>query len=213
LVTLPKKIEGLIVRDRIPLGDGPHPVVLMLHGWTGSEQSMWVFASRFPKNTLLIAPRGIYPSPLGGYSWSVTTDVRMSLLEDFQTAIHSLLALVTTSHYPTALNDKFSLVGFSQGAALSYAIALTAPERVQAVAGLSGYLPQGVESAISQKPLDGIPCFIAHGTQDDLVPVAFARKSVSLLKKAGAQVSYCESDVGHKLGASCFSGLESFFRL
>jgi hypothetical protein len=35
---------------------------------------------------------------------------------------------------------------------------------------------------------------------------------VALLEKAGATVTYCEEDVGHKLSAGCFRGLESYFR-
>jgi predicted esterase len=52
---------------------------------------------------------------------------------------------------------------------------------------------------------------MAHGTQDALVPVARARQARQILLEAGAQVTYCEDDVGHKLSASCFRGLETFF--
>jgi phospholipase/carboxylesterase len=53
--------------------------------------------------------------------------------------------------------------------------------------------------------------FIAHGTTDNLVPVEMARESANLLKQAGANVTYCEEEVGHKLSAPCFRGLEAFF--
>jgi hypothetical protein len=46
--------------------------------------------------------------------------------------------------------------------------------------------------------------YLAHGTQDKLVPVDVARRSVEQLEQAGANVAYCENDVGHKLGADCF---------
>ena len=55
-------IETLQIGDwhlkvRRPLGEGPFPVIGMLHGWTGDEDLMWVFARRLPPNALLIAPR------------------------------------------------------------------------------------------------------------------------------------------------------------
>ena len=35
---------------------------------------------------------------------------------------------------------------------------------------------------------------------------------MSLLEQAGAQVTYCEADVGHKVSADCLRGLENFFK-
>jgi predicted esterase len=54
--------------------------------------------------------------------------------------------------------------------------------------------------------------FIAHGTDDDRVPVEKARLSAELLENAGAAVTYCEEQVGHKLSAKCFRGLEAFYQ-
>ena len=53
--------------------------------------------------------------------------------------------------------------------------------------------------------------FLAHGAFDEIVPVGRAREAVKLLGQAGAQVTYCEDDVGHKLSLSCFQSLQTFF--
>ena len=71
-------------------------------------------------------------------------------------------------------------------------------------------LPQGAEALARNKPLHDKNIFIAHGNQDKLVPVDKARRAVAILKSAGAKVTYCEDDVGHKLSTNCFLGLESF---
>lgn len=63
------KYRELVMKIQIPEGEGPHPVLLLLHGWTGDENVMWIFASRLPGNYLMISPRGLYKSPLGGYAW------------------------------------------------------------------------------------------------------------------------------------------------
>jgi hypothetical protein len=34
---------------------------------------------------------------------------------------------------------------------------------------------------------------------------------MSLLEQAGAQITYCESEVGHKVSADCLRALETFF--
>ncbi len=119
--------------------------------------------------------------------------------------------MLNTMHFPNVALSHVSLVGFSQGTALSYTFALMYPERVTSVAGLSGFLPEGAIDLVSSRPLLGKRIFIAHGTRDELVSVERARLAVELLKQAGAQVTYCEDDVGHKLSMSCFHGLQAFF--
>ena len=205
------EIDDWVVRVRTPQDSSPHPVVLMLHGWTGDEESMWIFASRLPENEILIAPRGLYTSSLGGYSWQSQRVDGWPKVKDFEPAIEKLLDLLNPSNFPAGDFSNFRIVGFSQGAALTYAFALLQPEKVRVFAGLSGFLPQEADSLVEKQPLRGMKAFIAHGTQDEMVAVERARKAVERLQDAGAQVTYCEDDVGHKLSLTCFKGLESFF--
>jgi phospholipase/carboxylesterase len=215
-----RQVGSFIIKERIPDGPGPHPFVLMLHGWTGNENSMGIFASRLPENCWLAAPRAPYNSPLGGFSWrdesknkvqSNISERRWSLLNDYLPSVQMLLDLLKDEYFPGAELGQVSLVGFSQGGAVCYAFALVHPGRVKSIAGLSTFMPDGAESLILRTPLLDKPVFVAHGTQDQLVPIEKARQSVALLEQAGASVSYCENDVGHKLGAECFSALEDFF--
>lgn len=209
--TVTRQVDGWVFRQRIPDGPGPHPLMLLLHGWTGDEDAMWVFANRLPENLLLVSPRGLYPTNLGGYSWQPPLGRNWPDLEDFRPAMDALWTLLTEDHFPQAELAHIRLVGFSQGAALSYSLALAYPERVGDFAGLSGFAPGGVEALIQARPLVGKACFMAHGTQDELVNVVRARQARQMLIDAGAQVTYCEDDVGHKLSASCFRGMEKFF--
>jgi phospholipase/carboxylesterase len=206
-----RHLDGWVFRQRLPEGPGPHPLMLLLHGWTGDENSMWVFANRLPKNALLVAPRGLYPTTLGGYGWQPSLGRTWPDLEDFRPAMEALWELLSPQNFPAADGGPLRLAGFSQGAALSYSLALAYPHRVAALAGLSGFAPGGVERLVKAQPLAGKACFMAHGTQDELVPVARARQARQLLLEAGAQVTYCEDDVGHKLSASCFRGMGKFF--
>lgn len=209
-----RQVGEWILKQRQPPGKGPFPVIGMLHGWTGDEDSMWVFASRLPKDTLLIAPRGLYKAALGGFAWYKQRSKRSSLwpyVEDFNPAVDELLALFTPENFPAGDFSQLRLVGFSQGAAMTFAVGFQHPERVQALAGLSGFLPEGsAELAVGQPLLDK-PVFLAHGTQDELVPVEKAHLAATILERAGATVNYCEHDVGHKLNAACFRSMEIFF--
>ncbi len=196
-----------VLRQRMPIDHEPDNLLLLLHGWTGDENSMWIFDSRIPENYRVISPRGIFNTPIGGFGWQDNKVNGWPKATDFQAAVEALLDLVDS----LALPDRtFDLMGFSQGAALAYVIGLIHPERIGKLAGLSGFLPDGLENNIATIPFQGKKVFVAHGKKDEMVPIAMAQHVVQTLKKAGADVSYCEDDVGHKLSSGCFRGLGKY---
>jgi predicted esterase len=84
------------------------------------------------------------------------------------------------------------------------------PHRIRKMGVLAGFVPAGLEKLILQKPLAGKNIFVAHGTQDQMIPIDRARASMALLEQAGAQITYCEDEVGHKLSVNCLRALENY---
>jgi len=213
-----RTIGDWVLRVRIPPGPGPHPVIAMIHGLSGNEDVMWVFSSRLPENALLIAPRALHPAPGGGYSWHPKIGRKWPDLKDLEPAMNALLELLSPANFPEGDFSQIDLVGFSQGAALCYALTIGHPEKVRRLAVLAGFLPEGADEAVlrgsetGRRPLEGKPVFITHGTRDERIPVEKARRAAELFDEAGAKVTYCEDDVGHKLSANCFRALQSFFQ-
>jgi phospholipase/carboxylesterase len=186
----------------------------MLHGWTGDENSMWVFARNFPTDYRILAPRGRHTAAEGGYSWRQPREGTFGRpsLEDLRESAEALIRLVDAYTAQSRIDaSQFDVVGFSQGAALSNVLSCLHPNRVRKAGILAGFMPSGMEELISQKPLAGKRIFVAHGTQDNMVPIDRARASMSLLEQAGADITYCEAEVGHKVSADCLRALEIFF--
>jgi phospholipase/carboxylesterase len=206
------EINNLVIQAHIPPGEGPFPVFTILHGWTGDENSMWIFVSRLPVNAIVLSPRGLYESPMGGYSWYQKRDKAWPVLNDFDSAIDSLTDVLTTDFFPKGDFSQFRMLGFSLGAALVYSFALKQAKPLRALAGLSGFVPDGATGLEEARPLQDLPVFIAHGTRDQLVPIERARQGVEVLQQTGAIISYCEHDAGHKLNADCFRSLQIFFQ-
>jgi phospholipase/carboxylesterase len=204
-------VGGWTFRQRNPDGNDPQRILLLLHGWTGDENSMWIFTPRLPKSYLIISPRGIFNTPFGGYGWQENSVMGWPKAGDFQASIEALLDMVDSLDFPGINHERFDLMGFSQGAALAYVLALMYPDRIDKLAGLSGFLPEGLASEIEAEPLQGRKVFVAHGQKDEMVPISRARYVVQGMKDAGADVLYCEEDVGHKLSSGCFRGLEEYF--
>jgi phospholipase/carboxylesterase len=196
----------------------PARFMLLLHGWTGDENSMWVFARKFPADMWIAAPRGPHAAKEGGYSWRALRSVQDSdwglpTLLDLKPAADSLIRMVDDVSASIDVDaTQFDVAGFSQGGALTNLLALLYPQRIRKVAVLAGFMPGGVDDLLARHVLAGKQFFVAHGIQDNLVPVERARQSIELLEQAGAQVTFCEAEVGHKVSADCLRGLETFFK-
>ena len=191
-----------------------HPRLLVLiHGWTGDENSMWVFARGLAPDFWMIAPRAPYPAESSGFSWrppQAETYGRPSL-ETLRPVADGLIRLIEEYSASVKLDAmQFDLIGFSQGAAMVNLVGMLYPHRVRKMGVLAGFVPDGLEELISQKPFAGKNIFVAHGTRDQLVPIDHARAAIELLEQAGAQVIYCEDEVGHKVSAACMRALEDY---
>jgi phospholipase/carboxylesterase len=208
----------------------PARILLLMHGFKGDENSMWVFARDLPANYFMVAPRAPYPVVDGGFSWRprqagktdpghaglVPSDddyLNLLNLEMFEPAVNNVIQMV--DRYSTHVGvdpAKIDMMGFSQGGVMTNLTTLLHPARIRKAAILGSFLPKNVDKLIVARPLEGKPFFVAHGTQDDKVPIELARRSIGLLEQAGAQVTYCEGDVGHKVSAPCLRALKTFLQ-
>lgn len=199
---------------RVRSSHSEHPRLLVLiHGWTGDENSMWVFTRALSKDYWMIAPRALFPGEPSGFSWRPHQPDTFSWpsLEMLKPAAEALIRLIDEYSASVKLDAlQFDLMGFSQGAAMVNVMGILYPHRVGKMGVLAGFVPSGLEELITQKPLAGKTIFVAHGSQDQTVPVDHARDSVKLLEQAGAQVTYCEDEVGHKLSINCLRTLENY---
>jgi len=205
--------QDWIIRLRKPQ-ERSASLLLLLHGWTGDENSMWIFTRNLP-NCWMLAPRALYPAPQKGYSWREFKPGTRGLpsIQDLRPAAEAVLRLLDDWGASEGLDTgRFKLMGFSQGAALCYTIALLHPQRVEGLAGLAGFIPAGGEAMIDGQPFSGKHFYVAHGLQDELVPIQRGRETVAVLKQAGAQVTFCEAETGHRVSAGCFNGLDIYWQ-
>ena len=203
---------GLIYRVR--RGEPQGALIIMLHGLSGDENVMWIFDQALPREVTVIAPRALYASELGGYSWARSM-VREDLDDvDFQEALVVLPRFMAEVIALYAIHpQRVIIMGFSQGAALSYAYSLAHPAALHGVIALAGFLPHSAERApaswtgrersrAAAAAKNTLPHYlILHGTHDEAVPIERAREARSVLESRGAIVEYHEHRTGHKIAA------------
>lgn len=204
-------IIGMIVPERID----PNKVAVLIHGWTGDETSMSVFANKLGEDWLVALPRAPYPTAdpdLGGFSWVDRSIREWPVYQDFLPAINWLENTVDTflERHDLPADNPIRLGGFSQGAAAALVYAAGNSQQVTRIALLAGFIPDFSEGFITSPDFQRIDVFIAHGEKDETVPLSSALEAKDLLSGNGNNVQLCLSDVGHRLGRECFEAFSTF---
>ena len=204
---------GLVHRVRQAAGEGPHPTIVMLHGRSGNEEVMWIFERAAPPDWLLVAPRAIKEDPKGGYSWRIREEEEWPTLAQFDVAVGAVVEFIQAlaDLYGADLQNLY-LMGFSQGAAVAYAVAMQHPELIQGIAGLVGFLPMDCDDLAAVEPFAGMPIFMAVGKRDERIPYDRSLACAHTLHLAGADLDYHEYDMRHRLNSQAMRELREWWR-
>jgi phospholipase/carboxylesterase len=95
--------------------------------------------------------------------------------------------------------SRVYLLGFSMGTVMAYALSLTRPELFRGVIANSGYVPEGTHLSFRWQELANLGYFIAHGTEDPVIPIDFAHRAQKLFAGSNAHVEYREYPMGHQI--------------
>ncbi|HZN26763.1 MAG TPA: alpha/beta fold hydrolase [Burkholderiales bacterium] len=96
--------------------------------------------------------------------------------------------------------EDIVLAGFSQGGAIALQTGLRYPEKLAGIMALSTYLPLA-ETLANEATAENrqTPIFMAHGTDDGVVPYAMAARSRDVLAQHGYQVEWHEYPMPHSV--------------
>jgi phospholipase/carboxylesterase len=93
---------------------------------------------------------------------------------------------------------RIVLAGFSQGGAMALYAGVRHPARLAGIVALSTYLIDGASLAAEAAPVNrDIPIFMAHGTQDPVVRLAWAEMSRQTLVRDGWKVEWHTYGMAH----------------
>lgn len=111
--------------------------------------------------------------------------------EGLEAAANIVLGLIAEQQRQGIPPQQMVLAGFSQGGAVSLFTALSNALPLAGVLALSTYLPvaEHVRGIATPEGL-AIPVWMAHGTEDPVVPLALAQASMETLREMGLQLEW-----------------------
>ncbi len=191
------------------------PLLILLHGYGSNELDLFSFAEELPDSLLIVSVRAPYDMNFGGYAWyAINLDASNAKFSDLDQARSSMEKIAVfideiKVKFNTNTNNTF-LLGFSQGAILSYALSLNYPNKVQHVLALSGYINEdlmpknGIENSITTD------YYSSHGTVDQVLPVQLGRKASGILSKYNVAHVHHEYPIGHGVSPQNFYSFKTW---
>ena len=200
--------------EAIEIETGPSPTrtVIVLHGLGDSGHGFAPVAEELDLSAL--GPvRFVLPhapeQPVtvnGGYvmrAWYDILGTNLARVEDepgLRKSAAEIEALIARENARGVPSSRIVLMGFSQGCAMTLLTGLRHRERLAGLAGLSGYLPLAATTAAERSEANrDVPLFLAHGTQDPVVPYPSGVASRDALAALGYTIEWHEYPMPHSV--------------
>jgi phospholipase/carboxylesterase len=149
-------------------------------------------------------------------AWYDIVGIDRRSAEDFEgirassDAIGALVARENDAGIPAS---RIAIAGFSQGGAMALHLATRATQRFAGVIALSCYLPLARQFATERGNASlTTPIFMAHGTQDPVVPFQLGEDSKRVLEGTGYKVEWHAYPMPHSLCEPEVADIRAFLR-
>jgi phospholipase/carboxylesterase len=184
------------------------PAIILLHGYGSNEQDLFELRSSFPKNYLIVSARAPYLVGTNGYQWfNLNGTDQQAQINNSRELILKLLAQLN-SKYNVDPKEVY-VMGFSQGAMMSYEVGLTHPELIKGIGVLSGRLFPSLKQEIkTSADLKKLKIFISHGTADERIKFAEGKEASDYLKSIGLKPEFhAYAGMGHAISSDAMRDL------
>ena len=194
---------------------GNPPVIILLHGVGSNEEDLFGLANELPKEAVIISARAPIKLSENGYGWYHINYANGAPSADPAEAETSkqLIAKFTEQvvkkyHAP---HSKVFLLGFSQGAIMSYSMALTQAEHIAGIVVLSGRMLDQAKSKADIIKAKQVAVFIAHGEDDKVLNIQYARDAHNWFNQQKLPASYHEyKKMGHEISQNELMDINSW---
>lgn len=194
-----------------------HPLVIFLHGYGSNEQDLFGIKDDLPAPYTYLSVRAPMTMEQGSYQWfrKKGEGAYNGETDDLKTSSQVLLDFIAQAakKYHTQ-PEKVILVGFSQGAIMSYEVALRHPEAVGGIAALSGRVLPVLKSALKpDEKRQTLAIFIGHGKEDNRLPYKDGTDANILLQGLSLTPEFHGYEgLGHSISAAEIEDLNAWLQ-
>ncbi len=214
MTTAPLSLKHLIRPST--LTTGKPPVLFMFHGYGSNKEDLYSFAPELSEKLCIISVQAPYPMQPFGHAWyTINFDAQHGKWSDDEQAISSrekIVVFIDEACKAYGLDEnQITLLGFSQGTILSYAVALSYPEKIKNVIALSGYINESIlAKGYTDKNHKNLKIYASHGQVDEVIPPEWAQRAPDFLEKLGIEHVYEEFPVGHGVAPQNFDSFKKW---
>jgi phospholipase/carboxylesterase len=193
------------------------PLVIFLHGYGSNEQDLFGIKDDLPAQYNYLSVRAPMVMEAGSYQWfrKKGEGAYNGETDDLKVSGQVLLEFIAQAakKYHTEPGKVF-LVGFSQGAIMSYEVALRHPEAVGGIAALSGRILPVLKAELQpDEKRQSLAIFIGHGTADTRLPYSDGSEANSLLQTISLEPEFhAYQGVGHSISADEIQDLSAWLQ-
>jgi phospholipase/carboxylesterase len=201
-------MAALLETVEIETGRSPAHAVIWMHGLGADGHD---FEPIVPELSLRVPVRFVFPhAPMrevainfgammrAWYNIRAVGGERREDADDVRTSQAQVEALIARERQHGIPADRLVLAGFSQGGAMALYTGLRHPERLAGILALSCSLPLADDLAAEAAAANrDVPIFMAHGTHDDVIPLARARRAHDRLVELGWRTEWREYRMTH----------------
>lgn len=200
-----------LTRSPLTSSDGPPPALVLLHGVGSNEQDLFGLADALDPRLFVVsvrAPLAIGPGQFAWYrlNWTADGPVPVDPAES-DASLHALREFLAALPAAYGIDpNRLFLGGFSQGAIMSLAVALTQAPLIAGAVILSGRVLPGLVPGPGPYP----PLFVAHGLYDAVLTIAEGRAVRALLQERQAELTYREYPMAHEVSPESLNDAASW---
>lgn len=193
------------------------PLLLLLHGIGANEHDLFGLAPYLDERFFIASARAPFALSYGGYAWFELFFTPQAISINAEQAADSrerLLKFIDELIEKHDLNaESVYLCGFSQGAIMSFAVALTEPEKLAGVVAMSGRaIAEFLPSIADAERLRDFPFLVTHGTHDQVLPIENGRASKQFLEGLPVSLTYREYEMAHQVSEKSLQDVVDWLR-
>lgn len=201
-----------------PQSGTPKKLIILLHGYGSDGRDLISLATYWQPvapDAIFLAPNGPFPCDINpqGFQWfPLELDRAISRLENSGQARPIIEEFLQKVWEETGLAAADTILGgFSQGAMLALDVGLRLKDPLMGIVAFSGGViaPDTIGQELKSKP----PVLLAHGAEDDVVPLSMSVNGAEALKKAGVDVElHISPGAGHTIAMDGLDRATGFIR-